>query len=718
MTANISFNKRNYEAVQADVPRKAQRSVKTPIDPKLILAQGNLIRLAGEVRYQFFTGFTFEKVASNSTISKVLTVLSGDGTVIGYIKALKNPTLHNNAIIEKIRWDLAVLAGDYSCHAPTQISLISLPQQPKFVFHVQPHIEGEPVTDVFEKKGSIPKRALLKSLIMTVVYGGFDDHFNNLMYQESKIVHFDNAGSFPYGSKFIFWSGLHLLSFRPVVLRFKEMGEELTPEEIAFIKRELLHYQACLPKFRTYFNRIDIKKMIGRGDMCLINTEKSLLGMQERITLALAGLEDKKPFCARSWIFSSFPFFRVATALSMVENNKKFEKAILHLNEKGLLEVLRGVAKKGKNPIEVIKMAIEHDDIEKMSDRLFNELPYCDLSELERGLSHAVEFIESSSEIEFKNDGTYDIKLVKHEVLAELLKKGVKLHKNEVDVFWEEKKLVIRQDKTIVLVYPPFCSKPLSIDEFVLMAHGALEEPEIKKFNEEMKKHTIPVASGFLHSLETIKVSMSPNTYRVFQVIGGANDRFFVAEKDNKGNVYSRGIEPIVEKVLEIKERYRLLNLDKSIIKISELRIDSKTFAVFPGNCAGTFLLRVGKLFLPPMYKHEIEAWVKGEKRELELLNALNGLNVCLGLPILHPLKEGEYLLHQEKDASPPKITIYQRPYRYPSVNTYHITGEYERGLRVISERGEAFFIDRKTLIFRLKNGLKLDGDPHAGTKS
>ncbi len=123
MTATISFNKRSYGDIQLSLSRKTQRSIKTPIDPQLILKQAELIKLKREVRYQVLTGFNFDRV--DETLNIVGKIINPDGAIGGYIKTLSDPRVNNNAVMEKIRWDLALLAWDKYYQAPTE--LLTLP---------------------------------------------------------------------------------------------------------------------------------------------------------------------------------------------------------------------------------------------------------------------------------------------------------------------------------------------------------------------------------------------------------------------------------------------------------------------------------------------------------------------------------------------------------------------------------------------------------------
>ena len=714
MTANISFNKRTYGDIQLSISRKSHRRTRVPIDPQLIFKQAELIRLKREARYQSLTGFQFEKVGlvTQNCVGKIF---NPDGMIGGYLKTQSDLFVQNNAIMEKIRWDLALLAGDKDFHSPTTLLYPQLPNGLSYCSHLQVHETGEPIATIFDKNIPVPRLSLLRSLVMTVVYGGFDDHLNNMMLQDSKIIHFDNAATLSPGRKFIDWGGFYMFCFRPMILQFNQMNNPLLPEEIEFIKSELNKYVQVMPKFEVYFDRSDVQKMISNIDELVMDPKKSLSGMRERIEVALEGLKAAKLITPRQWIFSSFSLLRVALALHMVAKGLTPIDAIRELGSECLADVIDEVVSKKKDPTEIVRIAIENEDMSEIAV-LLAQLPDCDDNRLETVGRIAFEFIKANSEQELKNGILEKDHLA---VISELLNNNVHFVLKDNFIIWNDFKISILPNKTLVCQNSIFLYPPLTVDEFILLTQGVVSKNivQFETFVTTIADNNIPVGSGKLHSISKIKAKMLPNSYRVFQVRGNTNDRFILSEKDAKGNVYSRDIGLDITAVYAARDKYTRIKSVMPQQLIAEFILDDETYHVRPGECVGTHVIQVGKLELPPMYPHKMQNWIQGEKKELGLLKDLNTINAVVGSPSNADLRIGEHILVQEKESSPMKFAIYQRPLGYPNMYSYSMS-ENRRGIRLVTETGQSFFLDRKTLITRLKNGLKLDGDAHAGVKS
>lgn len=715
MTANISRNKRTFERAQLTLPGQSKRKHRIPIDPQLIFRQAQLISLKREFRYQFLTGFQFDLLPGN-TSTKVAKIVNADGALGGYVKTMPNLSDRNNAIIEKIRWDLAVLAGDQEVHAPTTI-FESLFMGKLFASHIQVHEQGCLAWQVHKSQSPFPRLPMLRSLIMTIVYGGFDDHLKNLIFHQNKIIHFDNAGSFSSGKNFIKWEEQYLFSFRPSILMFEIMDKPLLPEEIQFIKKELKKYVDILPLFETYFGRPDVEKLISLVEAGVIDSKKIINGMKERIAAVQDNLDLINPISPRQWIFRSFPLIRAAVALHMVHKDCYTLKVLNYLCYNSLDKVVEKIyTKRGNNPYEVIKIALNNSDMKTIA-RLLKKLPECSEEEGVKGVKLAISYIHQHSEIEQKN-GEIDISDNRSQFLLELCKHKIDVTNDSERIIWNGSQLVVLPNNTVVIKKGIFFLPPLTFPEFIEHAKGNKKESirKFEEFTDLLIQSELPIGSGTLSAIAKLKIRMLPNTFRLFQERFGNNDRFICIEKDAKGNVYSRQIGYDIGPVLEAKARIAQIKPVLPEHLLGEFYNETGSYKIRPGECAGTYVMQVGKLELAPMYANELQKWTCGEMKELEYLRFLNQLNVQSPQGVF--LKEGEHLLVQERESSPMKFTVYQRPMGFPNVVSFSLVGEFSRGLKVITEMGQAFFLNRETFITRLKNGTKLNGEIHAGNRS
>lgn len=691
---SVFSKKRGFEG-ELQAARKGLRAGKPAIDPQVIFKQAQLIKLKREAKELRARNVSFKKVERaepGDEAENHVGVVAGR-EVKGYYKCLPNPFNPDCAILEKIRWDLALLIGDGECHTPTEILYVQAGIR-RGVGSLQVHQEG-----VFleYKAAPVDRRALLRALVTTIAYGGFDDHLGNQIYSNNKVIFYDNASSFSNGMGFINDGGdFYRFSFRPKVLELRELDEPLTQGEVAFLARELNKYLQSEQKVKNYFARPDVKKLLSHMCDGVFDPEEALEGIQERVAEAVNGLE--VGLTPVNWVFNAFPLYRIAIALALAAEREDPFNAVGYTCMKEIINDLE------VNAAEVLNIALSFKTLEEIQEKII-ELPTVDMIEKVRGIHHALDFIEANTVMEYK-DREWTPKMLADFLIPELEENEIKFTRNEDHTLTIGRLGIIPAiGEKMIMKFMQFQYPPMTVEEFIAFKNDQIskEIADFERFMNFLVDESIPVHSLREHEIGKVKVAMPFNSYLVFQILDRKNTRFILTERDEKGTIFSREIGMDKRPILRAKRRYsvRIVPILPRPI-IAEAFVNDDVFKVRPGDCVGTYVIQVGKLELAPMYAEEMARWIQGSRRELGLLKELNHLNTQD-----RPLLEGEHVLIQEKEAAPMKFTLKQRARGTDHIAKYTVMGPFRRGLWIISESG-SFMLDQKTFFEKLKDGSAL----------
>ncbi len=605
--------------------------------------------------------------------------------ILGVIKVAHN---HERAFIEEIKWNIAVCLGDSDNFVPTiawnyrDPSMMSggedfsgrIDSQGRFsidrglkkpkCYAFEPYIEGYhvPVKDRGE---------WLKTAFMGIVYGIFDGHDKNMLYDEKakRAYLIDYVQTMPPRNVPLVWSSV----LRPF-LRLAHMcdayaAQPFTQEEKQSIYERLQKYHDSLPRLKAYLNAFIVRKKLCYVDKSQFDPELGVNALEERIDKTKR-LLDGGVSTFREIIFKLCPFYEWQALFIHLEqfrcghgyNPQKFEG----VGNCELSTIIVNLLNAGISPSDVIQ------DLE-------NDMPFYEILSKYKPKF----YINASDSLSDRSKAFY--KKLDH-VNRSAVFSGADVHSDrhlfQLDYYRDRLKIAgIKFDEINGWLYVYYNGLRLAVHPLIIpdKIHLLYKEGNLPLMTfEEFKKRPSPEVKYAMHildycALKRIKVIAAEKVALIIKWAGLKRGESFVGQIHDKAEFIlfyrkvngKRGQKPIkLTEDIYFKDDPALAYVkSSSFVDLDALKIPYKIenglgwINIHNERCSfyslhSYYVVSVGKGELPPMTALHLDAWLKGDMWEFHVLKFLSHLNFCLAdfqqdIPVVQ-----SYLIQQIKGSS------------------------------------------------------------------
>jgi hypothetical protein len=298
---------------------KAQRK-ESPVTKRAIKMQAELFRVSRECSVWAKTNPDLTK--KGDTKNKVFGVPSSQNSsyVVGYYKEGELGR-EDVSILEELMWQIALIFGWEESFAATKAIHLNLTHKGG----VQVAHRGISIEDYISRKNIpnnqkiISQDELIEGTFITLTFGMFDAHFDNIIINKGgKIRFFDNGRSMPHSNGFIHRINGPTPSYRSALLALSGSYEKLSTEHLQKIKNSITKQKKRMKHVKTFllstFTQNRIRKLPPRW----FSTEEAIAAMEERLDNMEKALTDNKIGCLRDLVFAAMPGFNFTAILQML----------------------------------------------------------------------------------------------------------------------------------------------------------------------------------------------------------------------------------------------------------------------------------------------------------------------------------------------------------------------------------------------------------------
>lgn len=186
---------------------------------------------------------------------------------------------------ETFIWETAKIFGVEEYFVPTTI--LSIPTDKCLVYYQEKggyyrfpkHLKtiegsfkyfqkGLLLNDYFEVKSPKPKiefQKIIRAIVISMVFGMFDAHCNNIMITpDGGIVFFDVTRSFPHSNGVIKHGTDLMISYRCGLIEMNECYQEMSPEDKKYLRDVIDELKHRVPAFIKYLQLPEVKEGLGK----------------------------------------------------------------------------------------------------------------------------------------------------------------------------------------------------------------------------------------------------------------------------------------------------------------------------------------------------------------------------------------------------------------------------------------------------------------------
>lgn len=632
----------------------ASQPFRAPIEWVAIQTLHSLFSARREIRNNI-KAVTYEKLleSNNSAVSAIKI----KENILGVIKVAAD---HSRAIIEEVKWNIALCLGDGDNFVPTmawsyrELANLSggsgfegrLDEQGNFIvdrglgkahyYTFEPFISGTHAPISCRKEW-------LKTAVIGIVHGFFDGHSKNFLWDGKKAHLIDYTQTMPARNAPLCWGAM----LRPF-LRLAHMRDifsciEFTPDEIESIKAQIQRYRQNLPRLKAYLNAFIVRKKLSYVNVSQFDADNAVKAMEERMEMLERGIASNIK-TLRELVFKICPFYKWQAVLLQLK----------HYSAKGVFD-----------------------------PTLFDNVGNCSISELILKLVKAgIDF--KSLVQDFENDLSFDSILMKYKKVADpscvyetkvdskhfniLLKNavfsGADIHQDRELFQLEYYKACLtlagikfeqRQNWLYVDFYGrkrPIHSLPVPDKIHIMYRDGNLP---VMTFEEFKSKPSLEVefAIKILHfcyekrikviasdavSLKGYWAKLKRGEWFVGQIQDRGEFTLYYRQLDGKRKAKkirdTSDIQFPIPAQTEVPQGNPFAPLEA--LSIPYIMAGGKALLEIEGmqcpvhNLHGYFVVTIGKAQLRPLSAIGLQDWLKGDKWEFKYLNLLNRMNFIL----------------------------------------------------------------------------------------
>ena len=640
--------------------------------------------------------------------------------ILGVIKVTQN---HERALIEEIKWNIAVCLGDSENFVPTMAWKFRDESEMKggesFAGRVDAH--GRYVVDRGLKEGRcyalepyidgkhIPiknRQEWLKTALMGIVYGIFDGHENNILYDESakKAYLIDYVQSMPPRNAPLMWGGV----LRPF-LRLSHMcdafaTDPFTPAEREWICERLQRYKDCLPKLKAYLNSFIVQKKLCYVAKSQFDAQMAVEALEERLDKTKIRVEGRVSNF-QELVFKLCPFYQwqaIFIHLDNFSNGFKFDRQKFNgVGNCDLYTIIKNLLNNGISVAEVV------DDLE-------NGLPFDEV------------FTKYKNELKILNpasisDRTDNYYRKYNNLLRSAVFSGADVYEDRNLFHLDYYRLQLRfadikyeESKSWLYVYYYGGMRAMHPDIISGRIHLIYKQGNLPSMTfEEFKKIPSTHVDYAIHILNycfehKIKVIAADKVALIVKWAGLKRGESFVGQIYDKAEFtlfyrkangkrfqkpIKRTADILVQEELEVKIEPINPFLELDDLKIpyrieggkGSILIKNERCPIY--NLHKFYVVSIEKGQLRPMTAIQLKTWLKGEMQEFNLLKFLSSLNFCLSdfqqdMPIvdsylIQQIRDSDTFYFYKKDVS--VLKEYRMEIRGDQVHLINLEGEKER---------------------------------------
>lgn len=226
-------------------------------------------------------------------------------------------------IMEEIVWNIANILEVDEFFTPTKPSKIESAAGERYEGSAQLPLYGKLLHQLkVEGKSelNISREELIKSTIVSIVFGMFDAHANNIMLtDDNKIRFFDNTRSLAHSTKALERNQI-LFPYRCAIFDFKDPYEPLSYPDQEFLQKFTAELSEKMKTLEKYMESSQFKKMSGKLPPGWLDPIHALDAMKERLT---AISRSGEVINLSDLVMQVFPYYKFFAGVALMTTLRK-----------------------------------------------------------------------------------------------------------------------------------------------------------------------------------------------------------------------------------------------------------------------------------------------------------------------------------------------------------------------------------------------------------